>query len=201
MITLTKRQKEILDFVESYTGENGYAPTLREICSRFDLSSVATAHKHLAQLIEKGYLARTPNTSRALETVSQEDISRAVEAPLLGFIAAGSPIEAVENQESISLPEDMLGKESTYVLRVKGNSMIEEQIRDGDYVIVEKRAHAENGETVVALIGGDEATLKKYYREGARIRLQPANPDMEPIYTNEENLTIQGIVIGILRKY
>ncbi len=200
MTTLTKRQKEILDFIEAYNEEYGYAPTLREICDRFGLSSVATAHKHLSRLEEKGFINRTPNESRALETPHSER-QEAVEVPLLGRIAAGRPIDAVENPETLSLPESMLGRGRTYALRVQGNSMIDEQIRSGDLVIVEERDHAENGETVVALIDGEEVTLKKYYREGARIRLQPANPEMEPVFTDEEKLTIQGVVIGILRKY
>jgi repressor LexA len=202
MTTLTKRQKELLDFIEYYSDENGYAPTLREICDRFGLSSVATAHKHLSRLIEKGYISRTPNVSRALETtpldagtISSEEI------PMMGYIAAGKPIEAVQGSDTISIPASMLGKNETYVLQVKGNSMIDEQIRDGDFVVIEQRSHAENGETVVALINGEETTLKKYYREGEKIRLQPANPEMEPIFVDEDNLSIQGVVIAILRKY
>lgn len=201
MTTLTKRQKELLDFIEYYSDENGYAPTLREICDRFGLSSVATAHKHLSRLIEKGYLSRTPNVSRALETTSDDNLTSAAEIPMMGYIAAGKPIEAVQGSDTISIPASMLGKNETYVLQVKGNSMIDEQIRDGDFVVIEQRSQAENGETVVALINGEETTLKKYYREGASIRLQPANPEMEPIYVSEDNLSIQGVVIAILRKY
>ena len=200
-MTLTKRQKEILDYISEYSASMGYAPTLREICSRFALSSVATAHKHLAHLISKGYLSRTPHVSRSLEPVAGESGSAAADVPLLGFIAAGSPVEAVAQSETISIPEDMLGRGKTYVLQVKGNSMIDEQIRDGDFVIVEERSAAQNGETVVALLNGQDATLKKFYREGERIRLQPANPAMEPIYVSEQELFIQGVVIGILRKY
>lgn len=200
-MTLTKRQKEILDYIAEYTEASGYAPTLREICDRFSLSSVATAHKHLAHLIDKGYLARTPHVSRSLIPVETEIRRSAVEVPLLGLIAAGSPVEAITQSETISIPEDMLGHGRTYVLQVKGNSMIEEQIRDGDFVIVEERSVPQNGETVVALLNGDEATLKKFYREDGRIRLQPANASMDPIYVSERELFIQGVVIGILRKY
>lgn len=200
-MTLTKRQKEILDYISEYSSSMGYAPTLREICSRFALSSVATAHKHLAHLIGKGYLSRTPHVSRALEPVEAAGRTAAAEVPLLGLIAAGSPVEAVAQSETISIPEDMLGRGRTYVLQVKGNSMIDEQIRDGDFVIVEERSAAQNGETVVALLNGEEATLKKFYRDGERIRLQPANPAMKPIYVSESELFIQGVVIGILRKY
>jgi repressor LexA len=200
-MTLTKRQKEVLDFVSFYTDEYGYAPTIKEICSRFSLSSVATVHKHLTRLEEKGYIERTPNASRSLSLVDREGAHKSVELPLLGFIAAGKPIDSVEQPESLSVPEDMLGRGKTFVLRVKGNSMIDEQIKDGDYVIVKERNHAENGETVVALLNGEEVTLKKYYREDSRIRLQPANPEVEPIYVEEEEVTVQGVVIGIMRKY
>lgn len=200
-MTLTKRQKEILDYISEYSDSRGYAPTLREICDRFALSSVATAHKHLAHLIDKGFLARTPHVSRSLTAVGIGARAGAAEVPLLGLIAAGQPVEAVEQSETISIPEDMLGRGRTYVLQVKGNSMIEDQIRDGDFVIVEERSAPQNGETVVALLNGEDVTLKKYYREGERIRLQPANSEMEPIYVSERELFIQGVVIGILRKY
>jgi repressor LexA len=201
IMTLTKRQKEILDYISEYSDSRGYAPTLREICGRFALSSVATAHKHLAHLIDKGFLSRTPHVSRSLTPVGNGGKAVAEEVPLLGFIAAGRPIEAVGQNETISIPEDMLGKDNTYVLKVKGNSMIDEQIRDGDFVIVEERSTAQNGETVVALLNGEDTTLKKFYREGEQVRLQPANPEMEPIYVNERDITVQGVVIGILRKY
>jgi repressor LexA len=197
---LTRRQREILDFISEFVMERGYAPTLQEIADRFGLSSVATVHKHLVNLEAKGVLRRSWNRSRSLEVVG-EAAARAVEIPLLGYVAAGEPIEAVEDRQTISVPEDMVGRRRTYVLRVRGDSMIDEQIRDGDFVVVEDRRVAENGETVVALIRGGEATLKKFYREADRIRLQPANPSMEPLILREEEVEIQGVVIGILRKF
>ena len=176
---LTRRQKEILDYLGSYIGEHGYAPTIEEIGHHFGLSSLATVHKHLTNLQEKGLVKRAWNRSRALELVPAEVTVRAVEVPLLGRVAAGTPIEAIESTETIFVPEDMLGRGRTYVLQVKGDSMIEEQIRDGDYVIVEDRQTARDGEMVIALLDGENATLKKFYREsGGTIRLQPANAKM-----------------------
>src|SRR3989441_4393229 len=199
---LTRRQKEIFDFVSSHIHRKGYAPTIEEIGEHFGLSSLATVHKHLTNLQEKGLIKRAWNRSRALELVPTEVAVRAVELPLLGRVAAGSPIEAVQSTETIFVPEDMVGKKSTYVLQVKGDSMIEEQIRDGDYVIVEDRKQARDGEMVIALLDRENVTLKKYFREsGGRVRLQPANSRMKPIYVEQGDLRIQGVVIGVLRKY
>jgi repressor LexA len=199
---LTRRQKEILDFVAQHISRKGYAPTIEEIGGHFGLSSLATVHKHLSNLQEKGLIKRAWNRSRALELVPSGMTVRAVELPLMGRVAAGSPIEAVQSSETIWVPEDMLGRGETYVLQVKGDSMIEEQIRDGDYVIVEDRREARDGEMVIALIDGESATLKKLYREaGGRVRLQPANAAMDPIYVDAERLRVQGVVIGVLRKY
>jgi repressor LexA len=199
---LTRRQKEILDFVAEYIAREGYAPTIEEIAHHFDLHSLATVHKHLTNLQEKGLIKRAWNRSRALELVPTEVKVQAVELPLLGRVAAGSPIEAIEATETIFVPEDMIGRGRTYVLQVKGESMIEEQIRDGDYVIVEDRQIAREGEMVVALLGGENVTLKKFYREpGGRVRLQPANAAMKPMIVNAEDMRIQGVVIGVLRKY
>ncbi len=199
---LTRRQKEILDYLTEYIGTQGYAPTIEEIGQHFGLSSLATVHKHLTNLQEKGLIKRAWNRSRALELVPAAVTVRAVEVPLLGRVAAGAPIEAIEATETIFVPEDMLGRGRTYVLQVKGDSMIEEQIRDGDYVIVEDRQTARDGEMVIALLGGDSATLKKYYREsGGVIRLQPANSAMKPIFVDEEDMRVRGVVIGVLRKY
>ena len=198
---LTRRQKEILDYLTEYIGSQGYAPTIEEIGDHFGLSSLATVHKHLTNLQEKGLIKRAWNRSRALELVPAGVTVRAVEVPLLGRVAAGAPIEAIEATETIFVPEDMLGRGRTYVLQVKGDSMIEEQIRDGDYVIVEDRQTARDGEMVIALLGGENATLKKFYREGAVIRLQPANSTMKPIYVDEEDVRVRGVVIGVLRKY
>jgi repressor LexA len=199
---LTRRQKEILDFVAAHIGEHGYAPTIEEIGHHFGLSSLATVHKHLTNLQEKGLIKRAVNRSRALELVPTEVKVQAVELPLLGRVAAGMPIEAVESTETIFVPEDMVGRRRTYVLQVKGESMIEEQIRDGDYVIVEDRETARDGEMVIALLSGDAVTLKKLYREpGNKVRLQPANAAMDPIIVDAANVRVQGVVIGVLRKY
>jgi repressor LexA len=199
---LTRRQKEILDFVAAHIAREGYAPTIEEIGHNFGLSSLATVHKHLANLQEKGLIKRAWNRSRALELVPSEMTVRAVELPLMGRVAAGSPIEAVQSTETIWVPEDMVGRGNTYVLQVKGESMIEEQIRDGDYVIVEDRETARDGEMVIALLVGENVTLKKLYREsGGRVRLQPANSQMDPLYVDAARLRIQGVVIGVLRKY
>jgi repressor LexA len=199
---LTRRQKEILDFVGRHLEKRGYAPTIEEIGEHFGLSSLATVHKHLTNLQDKGFIKRAANRSRALELVPSGMAVRAIELPLLGRVAAGSPIEAITGTETVFVPEDMIGRHDTYVLQVKGDSMIDEQIRDGDYVIVEDRTNVRDGEMVIALVGGDSATLKKIYREGAgRVRLQPANRRMKPIYVDQDDLRVQGVVIGVLRKY
>ncbi len=201
MLPLTKRQREILDFLAEFIQQHGYAPSLEEIGRRFGLSSLATVHKHLTNLQEKGFIKRAWNRSRSVELVPTRIGARAIELPLLGFVAAGSPIEAVATAESISVPEDLIGKRDTYVLRVRGDSMIDEQIRDGDYVIVEDRKTADNGEMVIALLGGSEVTLKKFYRENGQVRLQPANPAMQPLTMPAEQVQIQGVVVGVMRKY
>jgi repressor LexA len=199
---LTRRQKEILDFVGRHLERKGYAPTIEEIGEHFGLTSLATVHKHLTNLQDKGFIKRAANRSRALELVPSGMAVRAVELPLLGRVAAGSPIEAISSSETVFVPEDMVGRRDTYVLQVKGESMIDEQIRDGDYVIVEDRTSVRDGEMVIALVGGDSVTLKKLYREGeGRVRLQPANRRMKPIYVDQDDLRVQGVVIGVLRKY
>jgi repressor LexA len=202
---LTKRQKEILDFLTEHIRTYGYAPSIDEIRKHFELGSLATVHKHLLMLERKRVIRRERNQSRSIELVPTTDFNRGglVRVPLVGTIAAGEPIEAITEEERIELPEELLGTGRTYVLKVRGNSMIEEQIRDGDFVIIEERQTAENGQTVVALLNGSEVTLKKYFDEGKRIRLQPASPGLEPIYVDKRtgNIQIQGIVIGILRKY
>jgi len=166
------------------------------------LSSLATVHKHLTNLQEKGFIRRSWNRSRSVELLPSRSGGRAIDLPMLGFVAAGMPIEAVTGSETISVPESLInGKRDTYVLRVKGESMIDEQIRDGDWVVVEDRKTADNGEMVIALVGGQDATLKKFYRESNRIRLQPANPSMQPIYVEPDNCQIQGVVVGVMRKY
>lgn len=199
---LTRRQKEILDFLNGFIAEEGYAPTIEEIAAHFELRSLATVHKHLSNLQQKGLIKREWNRSRALELIPTEVRVEAVELPLLGRVAAGSPIEAVESSETIFVPENMVGRRETYVLQVKGDSMIDEQIRDGDYVIVENRQTADDGEMVIALLDGENVTLKKLYREGGgRVRLQPANARLKPLFVDQDRIRIQGVVIGVLRKY
>jgi repressor LexA len=198
---LTKRQREILDYLQEFIQQHGYAPSLEEVGRRFGLSSLATVHKHLTNLQEKGFIRRSWNRSRSVELLPGRVGQRAVELPLLGYVAAGHPIEAVAGSETIAVPEDLVGRRETYVLRVKGDSMIDEQIRDGDYVIVEDRKTADNGEMVIALVRGLDVTLKKFYREQGRVRLQPANPAMQPILLDATHVQVQGVVIGVMRKY
>jgi repressor LexA len=202
MATLTKRQKQMVDYLVNYIEEHGYAPTLAEVGEYFGLSSLATVHKHLRNLESKGFIRRMHNHSRALEIASKSNGAPAArEIPLLGQVAAGAPIEAIEGNDTISVPDQFVRRDNTFCLRVKGESMVDEGIRDGDYIIVEGCDAADQGETVVALIG-DEATVKKYYREAdGRIRLQPANPSMEPIYVPEDGLQIRGVVVGLMRHY
>jgi repressor LexA len=198
---LTKRQKQILDYVQEFIGKNGYAPSLIEISRHFDLHSISTIHKHLVHLEEKGLIRRHWNRARAIEVVPAQPTPEARDVPLVGLISAGQPIEAVRANEVVAIPEDMIGRRDVFVLKVKGESMVEEQVRDGDYVIVENRTEARNGEMVVALLDGENATLKKFYREKTEIRLQPANPTMKAIYVKDKELKIQGVVVGLLRKY
>jgi repressor LexA len=201
VLPLTKRQREILDYLQDFIQQHGYAPSLEEIGRRFGLSSLATVHKHLTNLQEKGFIKRAWNRSRSVEMIPTGSGGRALDLPLLGYVAAGAPIEAVATTETIAVPEDLVGRRDTYVLRVRGNSMIEEQICDGDFVIVEDRKTAQNGETVVALVGGSDVTLKKLYRENGRVRLQPANPTMQPIFVDPDQIQVQGVVVGVMRKY
>jgi repressor LexA len=200
---LTKRQREILNYLTAYSEQNGFAPSFEEIAENFDYNSLATVHEHLTNLERKGYIKRSYNESRAIEILPTEATPRAVELPLLGAVAAGVPIEALEHNETFSVPESFIGRGgSHYVLRVRGNSMVDEQIRDGDFVVVNERQRADNGEMVIALVHGTSATVKKYYRErDGRIRLQPANETMQPMYVHENDITIQGIVVGVLRRY
>ena len=201
MEPLTKRQREILDYLDEFIQQHGYAPSLEEIGRRFSLSSLATVHKHLTNLQDKGFIRRAWNRSRSVELIPVHVGSRSLELPLMGYVAAGAPIEAITSNETIAVPEHFIGKRDTYVLRVKGDSMIDEQIRDGDYVIVEDRKTAQNGEMVIALLNGTEVTLKSLYKNGTTIQLQPANPAMQPIIVKEDALQIQGVVVGVMRKY
>jgi repressor LexA len=195
---LTKRQREIYEYLKDHIRSRGYAPSISEIGKQFDLSSPATVHKHLEHLEAKGLIRKQQNLSRAIEVVPES--GNAFSYPLLGEIAAGKPLEALDQSEVVDLLPDG-GDKDVFVLRVKGNSMIDDHIQSGDYVIIEKRSVAENGETVVALIDNDRATLKRFYRENGQIRLQPAHPDMKPIFVREGDFSIQGVVISVLRKF
>jgi repressor LexA len=214
-MALTKRQKQVLDFLRSFIDEKGYSPSFEEIAEglrdrRFGgkrLTSLATVHKHITTLERKGFLRRGYNQSRSIEVtqlpkpVREQVIERHTELPLLGRIAAGRPLEAVEEKETISLG-DFVRSKSVYVLEVKGDSMMDDHILDGDYIVVEQTQVANNGEIVVALVGNDESTVKRFYREpGGKIRLQPANAQMEPVIVPAADVKLQGKVIGVLRKY
>lgn len=197
---LTRRQREIYQFIEDHIRRLGYAPSIMEIARNFRLSSPATVHKHLSRLEAKGLIRRQQNQSRAIELVEDLSPPRAPEYPLLGTIAAGRPLEVFEAREMISLLPSPEGKD-LFVLQVRGQSMIDDHIQDGDYVIVERRSEAKNGETVVALVGNDSATLKRFYREPDHVRLQPANESMPPILVKDGEFSIQGVVVGVLRKF
>lgn len=201
MQPLTRRQREILDYLAEFIEHHGYSPSLEEIGRRFGLSSLATVHKHLGNLQEKGFIRRAWNRSRSVELVPTGSGGRAVEIPLQGYVAAGDPIEAVVSPETVAVPDGFTGARATYALRVRGQSMIDEQIRDGDLVIVEDRKTAENGELVIALIDGSEVTLKTFHREQGRIRLQPANPALEPLVVDAGRVQVQGVVVGLMRRY
>lgn len=198
---VTKRQKQILDYLDGHIEKHGYAPTLEEIGRHFGLTSLATVHKHLWNLQQKGFIRRRTYQSRALEVVRPAAAAgRAVAVPLLGVVAAGKPIESVEMTETVTLPEEMIGRGETFALRVLGDSMIGDGILDGDIVVVEARPEAPNGATVVAVVRG-EATVKKLYRKGIRVRLEPANERVEPIVALAREVEIRGVVIAVLRRY
>ncbi|MEM9293687.1 MAG: transcriptional repressor LexA [Acidobacteriota bacterium] len=199
---LTERQKAILDFILSFQGEQGIAPTHREICDQFGYSSYGTVYKHLKLLEQKGYLTRDWNQKRGIQVVMEEEETEASGLPFYGKIAAGRPIEAIQGRDRLEVPGHLLSRRpgEHYVLRVAGESMIEEGIHDGDLVVVLSRDDAETGDMVVALVD-DEATLKRFYPEGEQVRLQPANPQMKPIFVPADQLRIQGVVVGLMRKY
>jgi repressor LexA len=207
-VTLTKRQKQVLDFLVGFLNRQGYSPSYEEMAQSLGLASLATIHKHISTLERKGFIRRGHNRSRSIEIVHlprpvrEQVLGRhAVELPLAGRIAAGKPLEAVEQRESISLGDFVRGR-NTYVLQVKGNSMRDDHILDGDFIVVEQTQVANPGEIVVALVRGEEATLKRFYREGGgRIRLQPANSEMGPITVPAEEVKVQGRVVGVLRKF
>ena len=206
-MALTKRQKEFLEFLAGFLEKRGYSPSYEEIADGLNLASLATVHKHILALEAKHYLKRGFNQSRSLELAPKyhEEMRQhrppAVEVPLLGRIAAGAPVEAIAGQDSLSFA-DFAGDPGTYALQVRGESMIEDHICDGDYVLVQKSADARDGDIVVALVDGAETTLKRFYQEpGDRVRLQPANAAMQPIYVPKESVSIQGKVLAVLRKY
>ena len=200
---LTKRQREVLGYLESHIRSHGYAPSMEEIADHFSLQSLSTVHEHLTNLEQKGAIRRNYNESRGIEILPPRGISGATEIPLLGVVAAGMPIEAVLHQETLAVPDTMLpSRGPNYALRVRGNSMIDEHILDGDYVVVHGRQTADNGEMVIALVNGSEATVKKFYREpGGWVRLQPANPAMAPLRFPADDILIQGVVVGVIRRY
>ncbi|MGB6429390.1 MAG: transcriptional repressor LexA [Candidatus Acidiferrales bacterium] len=207
-MTLTKRQKQVLDFLVGFHDKHGYSPSFEEMARSLKLTSLATVHKHISTLERKGFIRRGYNQSRSIEVmqlpkpVREQVIERhATELPLLGRIAAGRPLEAVEEKETFSLGEFARGG-NRFVLQVKGNSMVEDHITDGDFIVVEQTQVANPGEIVVALVGGDDATLKRFYRESSgKIRLQPANSEMQPTIVAAQDVKIQGRVVGVLRKY
>jgi repressor LexA len=202
-MALTKRQREILDYLDRHIQAHGYAPSFEEIAEQFRFQSLATVHEHLSNLERKGVIRRSFNESRAIEILPPKGIAGATEIPLLGVVAAGLPIESAIDQESIAVPDDMLPlRGPNYALRVRGQSMIDEHIVDGDVVVVHGRQTAENGEMVIALVNGAEATVKRFYREsGGWVRLQPANATMQPMRFQERDLLIQGVVVGVIRRY
>ena len=199
---LTRRQKEMWDYLQEHIANHGYAPTLEEIGAHFGLSSLATVHKHLTNLETKGVITRKWNLSRAIEIPPQQKVTESFELPLLGRVAAGAPIEAIETNDTLTVPAEFVPRsQAAFALRVKGESMVEEGILDGDYIVIEQRPTAESGETVVALING-EATVKKFFPErGGRVRLQPANSQMQPIIARGKDVEIRGVVVAVLRKY
>jgi repressor LexA len=200
---LTKRQREILDYLTSYGSEHGYAPSFEEIAEHFNYNSLATVHEHLSNLERKGYIKRSYNESRAIEILPSDVMPHAVELPLLGAVAAGVPIEETATGETVAVPTDFVRRAGNhYVLRVRGSSMIDDQIRDGDLVVVHDRQAADSGDMVIAMLDGNAATVKRYFRErDGRIRLQPSNDQVAPIYVQENQMRVQGIVVGVLRRY
>ncbi len=198
---LTKRQRQILDFINDFSNRHKYSPSYREIGEHFNLNSPATIHAHIKSLIEKRFLKNSFNKSRSVEIIENDiNIAQAIELPLIGLITAGEPIEAIEEKEKISVPNELVSdKANSYVLKVRGESMIDEGILDGDMVIVERNSSPANGDIVVALLDNAYATLKKFFKEKDRIRLQPANSNMKPIYVHDP--LIQGVVKGLIRKF
>jgi repressor LexA len=204
MTYLTERQRDILNFIREHKAKSGIAPTHREICDAFGFSSYGTVYKHLSLLEQKGLIRRDANQKRGVELVEQAQPAAAdsgvKQLKFFGYIAAGQPIEVVTGNEEITVPEELTGRGENYVLKVRGESMIDDGIHDGDFVIINQRDRASNGEMVVAMWNG-EVTLKRFYVEGNRVRLQPANATMSPIYAPREEVTVQGVVVGLMRRF
>ncbi len=204
-VPLTRRQREILNFIGEFITERGYSPTLEEIGEGLGLSSLATIHKHLRNLEDKRMIRRRWNHSRSIQLIDPKHsaaFEQVVDLPLLGRVAAGQPVEAVLDDQTIGVPQHLVGTaKQTYVLQVEGDSMIEEHIADGDFIVVESRDTAQAGETVVALVEGENVTVKKFYPEGPMVRLEPANAELAPIMVNADQVQIQGVVIGLMRRY
>jgi repressor LexA len=202
-MNLTPRQLDVIVAIRNYRHIHGMAPTMQELADQLGTSKV-TIFEHVGALERKRVLRRDKHKARSLEIISEEklpDENRSTKLPLLGAIAAGSPIEAIENREELDLEQLFHSRNGVYVLRVRGDSMIEDHLCDGDFVVIERRENARNGEQVVALLDSGEATLKRFYREGSKIRLQPANSQMEPRIVDAARCRIQGVVIGVLRSY
>ena len=201
---MTPRRREILYYISRFIDAHGHSPTLAEIGARFGLKSPASVHQIVSALEAEGLIRRTPNVSRGIEVITPPGVEEDTqyEIPLLGVVAAGHPIEAILNPETVNVPRDMLGRGRTFALRVRGESMIGDHICDSDLIIVESKQTANDGQTVVALIDGSEATVKRFYKERGAIRLEPANPRFKPIIVKPpERVTVQGVVIGVIRKY
>src|SRR5271155_4547577 len=202
-MNLTPRQLDVVVAIRNYRHIHGVAPTMQELADQLGTSKV-TIFEHVGALEKKRVLRRDKHKARSLEIISEEklpDENRSTKLPMLGAIAAGSPIEAIENREELDLEEMFKSRNGVYVLRVRGESMIEDHLCDGDYVVIERRDTARNGEQVVALLDNGEATLKRFYREGHKIRLQPANQSMQPRIVDADRCKVQGVVIGVLRSY
>jgi repressor LexA len=200
---LTERQRDILNFIREHQAANGVAPTHREIRERFGFSSYGTVYKHLSLLESKGLIRRDWNQKRGVEIVEPPlagPASEVRELPFYGYIAAGRPLDVSPTDETVTVPGSLAGRGDNYVLKVRGDSMIDDGIHDGDFVIIAHRESAENGEMVVALVNG-EVTLKRFYAEGSRVRLQPANPVMQPIFAPRTDVAVQGIVVGLMRRF
>ena len=202
-VTLYKRQREILEFIKQYIRKHGHSPTLVEIAQTLGLRSLATVHEHLQTLVRKGVIRRFEGVVRGIEVIDQKigNLLEGIELPILGYIAAGAPIETYTDPNATLqvAPFLLSGNRRSYVLQVKGNSMINDGILDGDYVVVEEANQARNGEIVVAMLESGVVTLKRFYKEPTRVRLEPANAEMEPIFAT--NVQIQGKVVGVIRKY